>query len=206
MDIERNECSCKVCRLCCRIMPSFLVPEDIIPMMAETGFIETEDFGKEGEGKVELDIKDITPWAEEILLASDGSIVKFGDDLITGGGNAMRVPTLVPRSRKNNCCVFYQKSTGMCDIHENAPYGCRMFDCKISEEESQHKSTAAAVRLGYMWDTCMNKDSENLSMNESMYCAIWLHLNNNGFKRQKTTMQLRAKLEKEIEKMKRGKE
>ena len=64
MDIERNECSCKVCRLCCRIMPSFLVPEDIIPMMAETGFIETEDFGKEGEGKVELDIKDITPWAE----------------------------------------------------------------------------------------------------------------------------------------------
>ena len=206
MDAERNECSCKVCRLCCRIMPSFLVPEDIIPMMAETGFIETEDFGKDGESKVRLDLRDVIPWAEEILLASDGSIVKFGDDLMSGGNNAMRVPTLVPRSRKNNCCVFYQKSTGMCDIHESAPYGCRMFDCKISEEKSQFRSAAAAVRLGHMWDTCTNKDAGDLDTTESMYCAIWLHLNSKGFKRKKTTMQLRAKLEKEIEKMKRGKE
>ena len=206
LDMERNVCGCKVCRLHCRIMPSFLLPEDIIPLMGETGFLEPEEFGNDGDKVVRLDVGDVMPWAEKFLLASDGSIVKFGDKAPIEHGNAMRVPTLVPRSKKNNACIFYDKKAGLCDVHENSPFGCRMFDCKMDSEEGDHRSTLAAVRLAYMWDVCRHRDVDELSMSESMYCSMWLHLSDKGLKRDRSTVQLKLKLQKEIEKMKRGKE
>lgn len=204
---ERTECSCKVCKLNCRVMPAMLLPEDLVPLMGETGFIEIEEFGEDKDKVVSLSPSEVMEWASECLSASDGALIRFPDECpLRGYGNTMRVPTLVPRSRKNNCCIFYDKKSGMCDVHANSPFGCRMFDCKTPAEDGDKLSTAAAVRLAYMWDTCHHGDVDELDMIESMYCSIWLSLYSNGGRRKKTTEQLRRKLKIEVEKMKRGKE
>ena len=52
------------------------------------------------------------------LRGSNGAVVMVE-------GNVMQLPTVVPAQQENGECVFY--SNGRCDIHDKAPFGCRMF-------------------------------------------------------------------------------
>tara|TARA_R100001244_G_scaffold21303_2_gene22716 strand:+ start:1011 stop:1619 length:609 start_codon:yes stop_codon:yes gene_type:complete len=191
--LERNVCGCKVCQVHCAVMPSFLLPEDIIPYMVVT------DFLPEGE-EAEVTIEEVMPWAKDTLLASDGTYVRVPDS-----DQIVRIPTLVPASRKNGSCVHFNQKSRLCGIHEDAPFGCRMFSCSMEEQRANGLSSFAAARLAKMWDT-VHTDVEKLNVAEGLYSAIWLGLDQEGHKRKRTTMALRKKVEKAIDKIRKEEE
>jgi len=191
--LDRNVCGCKVCQVHCAVMPSFLLPEDVIPYMVATGFLP------EGE-EAEVTIEEVMPWATDTLLASDGTYVRVPDS-----DQVVRIPTLVPASRKNGSCVHFNQKSRLCGIHEEAPFGCRMFSCSMEEQRANGLSSFAAARLAKMWDT-VHTDVEKLSVHEGLYSAIWLHLDQDGHKRKRTTMALRKKVEKAIDKIRKEEE
>jgi len=195
-ELRENECSCKKCQLFCKVMPSYLLPEDLIKYMHATGF-EPESLTDEHEegDTVTMTMQEIIPWAKENLLASDGAVVQRHD------GNLMRIATLVPNNRKNGSCIHFNQKSGQCAIHAKAPFGCRYFSCSMDQESADDLSMASVTRLGHVWETLMEKP-ESLSTSEAMYAAIWLELDKKGHKRKRTTIALRklfAKRMKEIE-------
>ena len=187
--LDRNVCGCKVCQVHCAKMPSFLIPEDIIPYMVVTNFL-TEDNVHD-----ELDIEEIMPWAQENLLASDGAYIR-----VPNSDAVVQIPTLVPASRKNGSCVHFNQKTRLCGIHEQAPFGCRMFNCSMDQQRADALSSFAAARLAKMWDT-LCKDSDSLKPDEGLYAAVWLHLDEAGHKRKRTTIALRKAVERAIKKI-----
>jgi Fe-S-cluster containining protein len=191
--LERNVCGCKVCQVHCAVMPSFLLPEDMIPYMIATGFLP------EGE-EVEVTIEQVMPWARDNLLASDGTYVRVPDS-----DQVVKIPTLVPASRKNGSCVHFNQKSRLCGIHYSAPFGCRMFSCSMDEQLAKGLSSFAAARLANMWDT-LHGDVDELSVPEGLYSAIWLQLEQDGHKRKRTTMALRKKVEKAIAKIRKEEE
>jgi len=190
--IERNECSCSKCQLFCKVMPSYLLPEDIIPYMGATGYLN-EDELEEGD-RLELTIENIMPWAKKNLLASDGAIVSTSTGLL-------RVPTLVPKNRKNGSCIHYDQQAGLCEIHSSAPFGCRFFSCEMDADDAGELSTASVERLARVWRTLVS-DPEELETIEAMYGAIWLELEKSGCRRKRTTVALRKKFERMMKKLK----
>ena len=187
--LERNVCGCKVCQVHCAVMPSFLLPEDIIPYMIATGFVP-----ENGE-EVAVTIEEVMPWAQVTLMASDGTYVRVPDS-----DQIVRIPTLVPASRKNGSCIWFNQKSRLCGIHDDAPFGCRMFSCSMDEQRAKGLSSFAAARLAKMWEA-VHKDVEELSVPEGLYSAIWLHLDQEGHKRKRTTIALRKKVEKAIAKI-----
>ncbi len=185
--LERNECSCKKCQLFCKVMPSYLLPEDMIPYMHATGFQpDSIDEDHEPGDYVSFELDDIMSWAVDTLWASDGAIVKLHD------GNLMRVPTLVPKSRKNGSCIHYNQQEGTCAVHANAPFGCRFFSCSMDEMDATELSSASVSRLAYVWTTLLS-DPDELNEIEAMYSAVWLELSRTGHKRKRSTIALRKK-------------
>jgi len=183
--LKRNECSCKKCQLFCKVMPSYLLPEDMIPYMAATGFEPpsmTENF--EAGDMVTMTLEEIMPWAVNNLSASDGAIVRTND------GNMMQIPTLVPKSRKNGSCVQFNQKTGMCRVHHSAPFGCRFFSCSMDADDANELSNSSVSRLAYIWSKFPD-DTDDLNMIEGMYAAVWLELSRTRHKRKRTTVALR---------------
>ena len=191
--LDRNVCGCKVCQVHCAVMPSFLLPEDIIPYMVATGFLP------EGE-EAEVTIEEVMPWAKGTLLATDGTYVRVPDS-----DQIVSIPTLVPASRKNGSCVHFNQKSRLCGIHEEAPFGCRMFSCSMERQRADGLSSFAAARLAKMWDA-VHTDVESLNVPEGLYSAIWLQLDETGHKRKRTTMALRKKVEKAIDKIRKEEE
>jgi len=196
--LERNECSCNKCKLFCKVMPSFLLPEDLIPYMEATGFVPVEDAMEGEDDSVSITLDQIFPWAVDNLLASDGAIVRIPD---TNG--MVRVPTLVPNNRKNGSCVHYNQKSGLCAVHKSAPFGCRFFSCSMKERDAIELSTSSCKRLGHMWFK-LEDDPDELSMIEGMYAAIWLELSEKGHKRSRTTMALRKRFERRLKEIERN--
>jgi len=187
--LERNVCGCKVCQVHCAVMPSFLLPEDIIPYMIAT------DFVPENGEEVAVTIEEVMPWARDNLLASDGTYVR-----VPNSDQVVSIPTLVPASRKNGSCVHFNQKSRLCGIHGDAPFGCRMFSCSMDEQRANGLSSFAAARLAKMWDK-LHEDTDELSVPEGLYSAIWLQLDQDGDKRLFTTIALRKKVEKAITKI-----
>jgi hypothetical protein len=138
---ERMSCSCKICVANCRHMPGYLIPADLDRMIPPG--------------------VDPFTWAEQNLLASPGAIIKSSRT-----GQLRRVPTLVLATKPDGSCINLTPDD-RCSIHENAPFGCAFFDCKISRREANDLS-ARGVR-------------EIMAANvNSLYHRIWRRLNRLG--------------------------
>jgi len=197
--LERNVCGCKVCQVHCAVMPSFLIPEDVVPYMHATGFFDEASQGDDAE--TVFSVEDLIPWAETNLLASDGTYVRVPDS-----DKVVQIPTLVPASRRNGSCVMFNQKSRLCAVHEAAPFGCRMFSCSMDEYRAKGLSSFAAARLAKMWDNIENTEPEGVSMEEGLYASIWLELDKSGHKRKRTTIALRKKVEKAIDKIRKEEE
>lgn len=99
--VPRTNCSCETCIENCRVMPGFLIPEDLDRLVpVHTSMYE---------------------WAEQNLLASPGAVA-------IKDGEMFRIPTLVPATKSDGSCIHLSPE-GKCGIHDNAPFGCAFFDC-----------------------------------------------------------------------------
>lgn len=98
--------------------------------------------------------RDVEPfeWAEVNLLASPGA-------LVSKDGELFRIPTLVPATKFDGSCKFYQKRK--CTIHGVSPFGCAMFDCS---PERGNLASKGLVEVHKAW---LNKD---------LYAMLWRHL------------------------------
>lgn len=114
LDFERSSCSCKKCRDACIRSPSYLIPQDMKPYMKETGFNIEETSSEE----------EIINWGKQSVLSS----------IFTFTLRNERLPVLIPKSDAKGVCVHFRNER--CEVHSNSPYGCRMFSCKDSHEET----------------------------------------------------------------------
>jgi Fe-S-cluster containining protein len=217
-ELKRNECSCKICKLSCRVMPGFLLPNDLMHMMEVTGLIDLSQWSTNGDSirkwmtsgvskspsqfalATEIEPEDVFKWAEKHLYASEGAVVRLPGSPLKDGSNAMRIPTLVPKSRKNGHCIHYTRK-GECAIHADSPFGCRMFDCKMPIQNAKELSLFAVSRLGSMWAAVLEDRQDSLNTAETIYAATFIHLSSRGMLRPQSTLELRAKLKREGDKI-----
>ena len=99
---ERTFCACSDCTIKCQHMPGYLIPADLDRMIPPT--------------------EDPFAWAEKNILASPGTLVAYD-------GRMFRIPTLVPAVRSSGACIHLTDGL-LCNIHDNAPFGCAFFDCR----------------------------------------------------------------------------
>lgn len=122
-DVPRTLCSCEICRLNCKVIPGYLIPDDILNICKFLG-MECNVFN----------------FSFKYLLSSPGA-------LVSKGGNQFRIPTLVPkRNPDTNYCIFLDKNE-LCKIHKVAPYGCAKFDCKQTYEEANEISKVGLLEI-----------------------------------------------------------
>jgi Fe-S-cluster containining protein len=107
----RTVCGCLQCVKCCE-RPAHLAPYDVPRLM--------DYFGADAFAK-------LFKWSKG---ATVGRIVD--DALVT-----WQVPTITPRT-ENGWCVFMK--SGLCTIHEIAPFGCAYFDVHMNEQNGQMRS------------------------------------------------------------------
>lgn len=137
---ERTTCSCPSCRTCCIYKPGMLSPYDM--QMYWDKFPDMD--------------------ASKFFEASEGAVVVVQ-------GAVHRIPTIVPRLMDApQGCVFRHQETGLCTIHEDAPYGCGWFDVHMSEEESTERARAVLIEIA--------KDF-NMS---GIYSLTWIALKHSG--------------------------
>jgi hypothetical protein len=138
----RTECACGQCVACCEILPSYLVPSDIEVIAAYLGY------------------DDLIQFAMENLLASSGAIVRVGEKLA-------RIPTLVPQRKPDQSCKFLDVDK-RCAIHAVSPFGCRCFDCHMSQHEADLTSGRGLQAIAREW------------MTGGLYARIWTLLHTVG--------------------------
>jgi Fe-S-cluster containining protein len=105
--IRGPDCQCLNCSKTCRSDPGFLIPSDIERM-----------------------------WK---LVAPNLTLLQFAKAFLEAGKagtvmdeNAMfiKTQTLRPKKMAGGACIFFH--AGRCAIHDQSPYGCWAFDCKMS--------------------------------------------------------------------------
>lgn len=160
---ERTSCACKNCTTNCRFMPGFLIPSDLERLVPKE-FIEQEN------------IFAICDWAESNLLASPGATA-------IRAGEIIRIRTLVPATKPDGSCMNLSEQ-GLCQIHENAPFGCAFFDCGPERGNLSQKGLREVMRA---WEV------------PSLYSFVWLYLDEVG-KRQHGPNVLRARMQEAINK------
>src|SRR5262245_39987665 len=121
----RTECACDQCVACCENLPSYLVPSDIEVIAAHLGY------------------DDLIQFAMENLLASPGAIVSME-------GKLGRIPTLVPQRKPDQTCKFLEADK-RCAIHAVSPFGCRAFDCRMSQHETDLRSSRGLQAIAREW-------------------------------------------------------
>lgn len=124
--MERTKCNCKNCSIFCKIMPGYLVPDDIVNMVNNLFFPVYET---------------IESFLEEMFRASPGALVIKDRNLI-------RINTIVPSRNKNGYCYFLEED-GKCSIHEYSPWGCRMVDSHMTKEEGDKISEEGLKQIIY---------------------------------------------------------
>lgn len=100
--LPRTNCSCGECVGYCKVLPGYLIPEDLVRMIPAGA--------------------DPLAWAREHLRASPGALV--GN---RATGHRWRIPTLVPARAESGACIFLDEQDS-CRIHADAPFGCAFFD------------------------------------------------------------------------------
>lgn len=123
---KRTECACDECTLHCRVIPGYLVPDDIERISRHLGYTNLVRF------------------AFENLLASPGATV-----INSQTGRVFRIPTLAPRRTAYGGCKFLQE--GRCAIHAVSPYGCALFDAHQSPEEANRRNARGLQEIACEW-------------------------------------------------------
>lgn len=141
LGFTRIICACRVCTLPCRHMPGMLIPSDIEPMSIACGELNPLD------------------WAKKTLVASPGALVR-------GGGVEYRIKTLVPASREDGSCTFFEGDH--CLIHPVAPFGCAFFDTHMGAAEGDERARASLIVIAKDWHV------------GGSYSALWNILNSMG--------------------------
>ena len=142
LGFARTICNCSDCSEFCKWMPGYLIPEDL-PRLAGT-----------------TDEQTILDWAFVHLLASSGFLLNDPE------AGLRRVPTLVPARQDNGCACHWLGSKGECTVHENAPYGCAMFDQHQSRLEHTRRANMGALNVLAEWDHFTRT-------RDSLYYMIW---------------------------------
>jgi len=109
--------------LCCKYMPSYLVPSDISRLCDRFGC-----------NPLQL--------AKSHLLASPGAE-------ISKDGVRQRLRTLVPDRNSVGHCEFLHD--GKCAIHGDSPYGCAFFDSEMSDQEASLRTSAGLQAIWDAW-------------------------------------------------------
>jgi Fe-S-cluster containining protein len=121
----RTECACESCAAHCRVVPGYLVPDDVERISRHLGYHNPLSF------------------ASAHLLASPGATV-------LQEGRLRQIPTLVPRRQENGACLFLDENN-RCRIHAVAPYGCAMFDSHQPADEANQRSTHGLMAIARAW-------------------------------------------------------
>jgi len=158
-EFARTECACDQCVACCEILPAYLVPSDIEVIAAHLGY------------------DDLIQFAMENLLASPGAIVSVGKNLA-------RIPTLIPQRMPDQSCKFLDVKK-RCAIHTVSPFGCRFFDCRMSQREADLRSSLGLQAIAREWAV------------GGLYAQIWMLLNTAGLVAP-SPIEARARLRKAI--------
>jgi len=123
---KRTVCACGECTHNCRVIPGYLIPDDIERISRHFGY------------------NNLVRFAFENLAASTGATV-----MSSGDGRIFRIPTLVPQRQANRACKFLQD--GKCTIHAVSPYGCAMFDVHQSHAEANRRSARGLQEIACEW-------------------------------------------------------
>lgn len=113
---RRVTCACRICQRNCEVLSGMVAPSDLERWRLEQGSA-------------------FMAWALQHLAASPGATVRQGDRIY-------RIPTLVPRRLPGGRCHWLTLE-GRCSIHETAPFGCAMFDCRMDQAEGSRRSATA---------------------------------------------------------------
>ena len=125
MGHHRTVCNCELCKINCRFIPGYLLPEDLDQIAAFLSYSDLLDFAKEN------------------LLASPGA-------LVIKGGEFCRIRTLVPARNDRGWCRFFDR--GLCAIHPVAPFGCAFFDSHQKQSASNAISAKGLEIIARLWD------------------------------------------------------
>ena len=144
---ERTSCACAECTLNCKIMPGYLVPDDLFPLF-------------KNYNPTNISFSD---WTREYLRASPGALVGTAIGLL-------RIHTLVPARRADGACIFLDEQD-RCKVHEVSPYGCAMFSAHQSTKESDSRSKAGLLDIlgdrhrngpyAQLWDILWNSGKKS---------------------------------------------
>jgi len=110
LPFERTYCSCNECREYCKLMPGYLILDDVIAIYHYLN--PAVSFNQ---------------YYKLYFLASPGAIVMKN-------GKIGRIGTLVPRRKLNGNCIFFTAEQ-KCQIHPVAPFGCRYFDHSTTKKK-----------------------------------------------------------------------
>jgi hypothetical protein len=140
--VARTECDCKACVVNCRYVPGALIPTDL--------------------HRISEHINEPNPvqFAFDNLLASPGAIIYARGELI-------RIRTLVPARRADNCCRFLTIED-RCSIHAVSPFSCSHFDCKQSRREADALSLRGLIEIARAWQR------------GDLYAQLWMMLSHAG--------------------------
>ena len=168
--MNRTSCSCDKCQHGCKVMPAYLLPQDI------EGYLQ-KPMPREGVSTA--------MWlrynSADNLLASEGGLVGMVNKL-TGEVTKFRVPTLVPTSKPDGSCVHYRD--GKCGVHKQSPSGCSMFNaCAVGGKQRKQDKLAEEfqMRLLKMWSNFTRGEA---SEEEEFYCRLWKILWDKGRRRE----------------------
>lgn len=165
--MKRTNCDCDKCQHGCKVMPAYLLPQDL------EGYLQ-KLIPREGVSTAMW----IKYNSVDDLLASEGGLIKMIDRR-TGAVTEARVPTLVPASREDGSCVHYQD--GRCGIHKHSPTGCKMFNACAVDTRDEELAKQYQIQLMQMW---MNHSTGKASEEEEFYCRLWEILWDRGRRRE----------------------
>lgn len=101
-------CTCRLCRIPCKIMPGFLMPADLPALIGDA---------------------DPFVWAKEHLVAKEcGTMFELSSQ---GNKAYTSVPNLLPKKKADGSCHWYENNR--CSVHEIKPFGCAYFSQHISD-------------------------------------------------------------------------
>jgi hypothetical protein len=128
---NRTVCSCAGCTAGCRVMPAYLIPQDVDRLYAAQ----------------KLDGESVEEWAVRCLLASPGALV---GKIVGTVMRKMRIPTLVPARKADGTCVNLDAG-GNCAVHPVAPFGCAFFDTHMSKRDGDERSAEGLIHVATAW-------------------------------------------------------
>lgn len=125
MSHRRTVCSCDLCKINCRFIPGYLLPDDLHEIASFLSYSDMFEFAKEN------------------LLASPGA-------LVIKSGALCRIRTLVPVRNDRGWCKFFDGN--LCAIHPVAPFGCTFFDSHQNQRRSNAISAKGLQIIAGIWE------------------------------------------------------